>query len=331
LPAGKCVVSTTLVLRGVGGMTLQGQGAVATELVWRSKEASPMFLLDHTFRAKLSDFSITPADPFLLKTAIRIENGAGCSADPNPETCVNWASSQAVIEDVAIRGRTRLETGVHVRLFDVNADEKNDHHRFNRVLVNGYTRSGFVLEGRNAKALSFTECLCLGAIDEKPFGRSCIDTEVIPRHGASFSWRGGAAVGHTDVDFSIGDRNDALLISAVYSEKSSRFLRVRDSSHVSGMPFPVTVESVRFANNFAAVDGEVVQFFSTGPLTITGGRWGSEGAPKRVPRFRFDPPGVKGKTAAAFVFTGNYVTGPSAAIFPAKPPTVFAANVLPGL
>jgi hypothetical protein len=82
LPAGKCVISTTLVLRGVGGMTLQGQGAVATELVWRGNATSAMFLLDHTFRAKLSDFSITPGDSFFLKTAIRIENGEGCSADP---------------------------------------------------------------------------------------------------------------------------------------------------------------------------------------------------------------------------------------------------------
>jgi hypothetical protein len=97
------------------------------------------------------------------------------------------------------------------------------------------------------------------------------------------------------VDFNIGDRNDALLISAVYSEKSHRFLRVRDSSHATGMPFPVILQSVRFANNFAAADGEVVQFFSTGPLTISGGRWGSEGAPKRVPRFRFDPPGVRAR------------------------------------
>ncbi len=323
LPPGICVVSRTLVVRGVVGMSLRGQGPVVTELEWRGDGGSPLLRLDRTLLATLEGFSVTVGKHRQLEVAVRIEQGPGCVAQDGP-TCTDWPSSSATLRDVIVRGRGRLRNGVHVHLVEPTQDVRNDMHGFQRVQVAGFTGAAFVLEGRNAKSLTFIACQCKG----NDVGRSCIDTTPVPRHGASFWWYGGVAVGHTIADFDIGDRNDTLLLSGVYSEKSARFLRVRDPSSERRHAFPVVVEAVRFATgDRTAADGEVVQFVGRGPLTIIGSRWGVEGDLGRDVHFRVDL-GSEAGDENSFVFTGNYVTSSGAELFPGQAPATAAGNVL---
>jgi hypothetical protein len=227
--------------------------------------------------------------------------------------------------------------GIHVAL-GKNADVKNDLHRFDSVSASGYTQTGFRLDGLNAKGLTFTGCICQGLplfatnvdIPVDKFGcvgRRCLDTSAVAGHGPSFYWDGGTALGHRDADFVLGDRTDPVLISGVFSEKSNRFLRARDAeAPTAGEPFPVTVEGIRFAtgNLGFASDGEAIQFFSSGPLTVSGGRWGSERGARVAVRFRLE----KGPDPAAYVFLGNYIVSTNRDLFPAHAPTDDIGNVV---
>jgi hypothetical protein len=328
LPAGTCVISKTLDLRGVAGMALLGQGAPTTNLRWRGDGTSPALLLDHTRHVRLEDFAITPARPLLA--GVQIENGAGCNVSSRPPYCHQWASSQAVLRNLILHGEGRMTFGVHVALPDVTKDAKNDLHRFDAVAVSAYRDTAFRLDGRNAKGLTFTGCICQGLrLDgtHQRVGQRCVDSSGIRGHGSSFHWHGGTALGDRDVDFSLGDRTDPVLISGVYSEDSSRFLLARDTSSPGARkPFPVTVDGVRFGTGHGALakDGEVIRFYSSGPLTVRGSRWGSErGARARV-RFRY----LRGARPAAFVFMGNYTISTTSKLFPANKPTVNLGNVL---
>ena len=330
LPAGNCVVSRTLVLRGVAGMILVGQGVPTTNLTWRGDAASPALLLDRTQRVRLEDFAITAAAP--LKSAIRIENGSGCDVAQPPSHCRQWPSSQALLHNLALRGEGQMELGVHVALWNIAQDQKNDLHRFDAVAVSAYTETAFRLDGLNAKGLTFTGCICQGlrldgSDDPGARGKRCVDTANVPGHGPSFYWHGGTALGHREVDFELGDRSDPVLISGVYSEKSTRFLRARDTAAPDARePFPVTVDTIRFGtgHNLLARDGEVIQFFSTGPLTVRGSRWGSEQGAREAVRFRYR----RGADPAAFIFMGNFTVSVDSHLFPADAPSDSLGNVL---
>lgn len=335
LPSGTCVIGSTITFRDLAGATLRGQGAMATKLEWRGNATSPMVVLQNTRRPKLEDFAIVAGAP--LRAAIRIQNGPGCTA--GQQTC----SSAATIRDVVIFGEDLLDDGIHVALNDVNGDNvisdaddvQNDRHRFENVAVRAYKRAAFALEGASAVALTFQDCLCAGMSSTRPdgddtapnLGESCVTTRRIANRAASFFWYEGASMAHTVADFDLARPAGAILISGLFSEKSNRFLETEDRDDPATAEFPLTLEGIRFGTGQGrlAADHEVIRFHFSGPLIITGGRWG---APSMTPEMKFvyDPPP---SAPSAFVFTGNHVVGTdNEDKFPLGEPTKLSSNYM---
>jgi hypothetical protein len=145
------------------------------------------------------------------------------------------------------------------------------------------------LEGRNAKNIGFDRCHCTAYVKdvERPhevekirkqdrIGKYAIDTARQAdtgfewNHGGAFFWNNGAVIAHAEADFRIGDRNDTIKINGVYSEKSNRMLQVPRYGTGAGGSCPVVLENYRFAGQYAADDGEVIQCEAAGPLSMIG-------------------------------------------------------------
>jgi hypothetical protein len=328
LPKGVVDIDDTLKIVSVLGFTFGGQAPLATQLRWVGPNDRPMFLLDRCQDILLEDFSISVGDEKELLAAAWIQNSPvpdGSAAAPGPPTSHVWWRNVHVI------GHRQLERGFHVRLVDVEHDEKNDHHTFEGVTVTGYRHAAFALEGRNAKNLGFDRCHCIGPVKGKTErGKYAIDTArqletgTGWNHGGSFFWSRGSVIGHAEADFRIGDRNDTIKIDGVYSEKSARMLQMPDYGQPpdpvpgAGAACPVLLENYRFASEFAADDGEVIQCGAAGPLSIIACKIGSK-IDRQQLRIRYTPRPAPG----AFVFIGNAITNDGKGdVFPAMPPTM---------
>jgi hypothetical protein len=321
LPKGVVDVSETLKIVNVRGFRFGGEAPLATQLRWLGPADQPMFLLDRCLDVLLEDFSIIVGGGKELLAAAWIQNSPvpeGSEAASGPPTSHAWWRNVRVI------GQGRLTRGFHVRLVGIEKDEKNDHHTFEGLTVTGYKHAAFVLEGRNAKNLGLDRCHCIGHVagdkvtKENRIGKYAIDTSTYPNHGGAFFWSKGSVIAHAEADFRIGDRNDTIKIDGVYSEKGARMLQMPDYGTGAGAPCPVLLENYRFAAEFAADDGEVVQCEAAGPLSMVACKIGStiEGQQLRI---RYAPRPAPG----AFVFIGNAIANDGDGhVFTASPPTM---------
>jgi hypothetical protein len=153
-------------------------------------------------------------------------------------------SSLCTLDRIVFRGRGQLGTGVRVHRFPNNND-KNDHHTFRRVQCTGFTYAGFVLEGRNAKAIILDDCL----IQSRHGGLYGIDTV---RDGAPH------AVGGVPRD-GIYNRG-TFSIDGGYSEDCARLLTVPryEEPPGAGGPCAITIRGFRFAIQHMVSDGVIV-------------------------------------------------------------------------
>jgi hypothetical protein len=325
LPKGVVDVSDTLKIVNVRGFRFGGEAPLATQLRWVGPADQPMFLLDRCLDVLLEDFSIIVGGGKELLAAAWIQNSPvpeGSEAAPGPPTSHVWWRNVRVI------GQGRLTRGFHVRLVEIERDEKNDHHTFEGLSVTGYKHAAFVLEGRNAKNLGLDRCHCIAHVagdevtKENRIGKYAIDTSTHPNHGGAFFWNNGAVIAHAEADFRIGDRNDTIKIDGVYSEKSNRMLEMPDYGTGAGGSCPVVLENYRFAGQFAADDGEVIRCEAAGPLSMIGCDMGP--GPTADPRgqgqlrTRYAPRPAPG----AFVFVGNAIANDGDGhVFTASPPT----------
>jgi hypothetical protein len=317
LPKAVVDVYDTLRIASVRGFTFSGQAPLATELRWLGPDDRPMFDIDRCQDVLLENFSIVVGPRTKLLAAGWIQNGVGGTgpkADPGLE------SSHVAWRNIRIRGQGNLVDGIHVKLFDVEKDFKNDHHSFDSVTLTGYMKAAFVLEGRNAKNLGFDRCHCMGFFDEQQLGDYAIDTARTFNQGGAFFWSKGSVVGHCEADFRIGDRNDTIKIDGVYSEKSARMLVMPKYESGSGAACPLLLENYRFAANtpgLLPIDREIIQCEAAGPLSVIACKMGST-IPGGQLRIRYDPHPAPG----AFNFLGNAIMddgdGP---VFTASPPT----------
>jgi hypothetical protein len=326
LPRGVIDVSDTLKIRNVLGFKFGGQGPRVTQLRWTGPDDRPMFRLDRCQDVLLEDFSIIVGRDQELLAAAWIQN------TPVPEDAETKppATSHVWWRNVHVIGQGRLTRGFHVRLVDVDRDEKNDNHTFEGLTVIGYKHAAFALEGRNAKNLALNRCHCTAYVagdevtKENRVGRYAVDTaretEAGPEwnHGGAFFWSDGAVIAHAEADFRIGDRNDTIKIDGVYSEKSSRMLQMPDYDTGSGAACPVVLENYRFAGEFAPTDGEVIQCYAVGPLSMIGCKMGSN-IPGQQLHIRYEPKPAPG----AFNFIGNAIANDGdLPTFSASPPTM---------
>lgn len=321
LPKGVFVVDKTLEIVRVRGFKFGGEAPFATQLRWAGPRDEPMFLLDRCQDVLLEDFSVTVGDGAELVAAAWIQNTPapnerdenGAPPDENEsEDAPGPATSHVWWRNVRVVGRGRLTRGFHVRLVNVDKDEKNDHHTFEGVTVAGYKHAAFALEGRNAKNLSLDRCHCIGHIDDEGtrISRFAVDTARETEngtefnHGGAFVWSKGSVIAQAEADFRIGDRNDTIKIDGVYSEKGARMLQMPDYGTGAGAACPVLLENYHFAARpqYEAPDGEVVQCEAAGPLSMIACKLGGNIDGQQF-RIRYAPRPAPG----AFVFVGNAI------------------------
>jgi hypothetical protein len=253
-----------------------------------------MFRFNRTQGCFLERVSIRPGSGTPLLEGVRIEQGA--LDDSHPKHAQGLDSSLLTVRAVIFRGRAGLGTAIRVYLNDVDADEKNDHHRFERLQISGCTYAGLVLEGRNAKALHLDQVVMTGTVGgvevcsygvltvanmspismradgtPGPIGDPAVNGgKPVFNKGASFTAIGGQMAGNREANVFIGARNDELVLQGIYSENSARWLVVPDYDAKGSVgAFPVKMVGCRYAvNKNTPADGIIVVFCADGPLEI---------------------------------------------------------------
>jgi hypothetical protein len=150
-----------------------------------------------------------------------------------------------------------------------------------------------------------------------PLGDPAVNSGLpVYNHGAAFSWIGGCCIGTLIANVYIGDRNDTLLLKAIYCEKGSRWLVVPDYGQGAAGAFPIELDSLRYTvNDNTPADREIVQVYSAS-LTMTNCDFGERRRGEQI-RIRFEPANSPG----AFVLQGNTITNAGDGIvFVANPP-----------
>jgi hypothetical protein len=218
-------------------------------------------------------------------------------------------SSLCTLDRIVFRGRGQLGTGVRVHRFPNNND-KNDHHTFRRVQCTGFTYAGFVLEGRNAKAIILDDCLIqsrhggLYGIDTvrdgAPHAVGGVPRDGIYNRGAQVLAYGIRIVGVTNA-VRIGDRNGTFSIDGGYSEDCARLLTVPryEEPPGAGGPCAITIRGFRFAIQHMVSDGVIVDC-QGGSLAILDCTLGSFDPGKQVK--------IHVSTRGSFRFEGNFLT-----------------------
>lgn len=284
IPPGRYYVSSTIRLDQLYGVTLEGAGEQATELVWSGGRTSPMFIINRCQKARLRGFSITvPASSPLLE-AVRIQNGEEYTGDGY------WPgldSSQCVLEDILVRGQGNCGTGVRVFLYDHNSDTKNDHHKFYRLGITGCRHAAYVVEGTNTKAVGIYDSTIIGTVGGVQILSYCVLTVAnmcpltmntdgtlgalgdpavnsgspVYNKGGAFRCSGGQYAGATVANWYIGARNSPCLIEDIYVEKSARLLVVPDYASGSVGAFPITLRAVTYnvLDGTTPADLEIIQ------------------------------------------------------------------------
>jgi hypothetical protein len=177
------------------------------------------------------------------------------------------------------------------------------------VQCTGFTYAGFVLEGRNAKAVILDDCLIQGnnvglfGIDTlrngAPFRVGGIPHRGTFNSGAQVFCFGVKIVGVTACAVRVGDRNGNFSLEGGYSEDCARLLTVPAYGTGSGGPCAISIKDFRFAIEHMATDGVIVNCRG-GSLSIIDCTLGSFLAGKQVK--------IHVSTKGSFRFEGNFVT-----------------------
>lgn len=306
LPAGTIEVSDTITLTNVYGLVIRGAaGPIGTELLWTGIGDRPMWIINRTQWVSLENFSIRASHTPLLE-GVRVQQGTDAGG---PSRWPGLDSSLCTLDRIVFRGSGQLGTCVRVHRFPNNND-KNDHHTFRRVQCTGFTYAGFVLEGRNAKAIVLDDCLIQGrngarygidtVRDGAPFAVTGVPRPGIYNSGAQVFAYGIRIVGVTDA-VRIGDRNGNFSIEGGYSEDCARLLTVPhyEAPPGAGGPCAITIRDFRFAIEHMVSDGIIVDC-QGGSLAILDCTLGSFYRGKQVK--------IHVNTKGSFRFEGNFLT-----------------------
>lgn len=300
VPGETYKISHTITISQVRGLQIRGEGSITTDFEWAGDRTRPMFTFNRTQGCYLENISITAPSAFPLLEGVRIQQGENDAADPQ------WpglTSSRVTVRDCIFRGQAYLGTACRVYLYDVNNDDKNDHHRFERLQIAGCTHAALVPEGRNPKAVHLDQIEMIGTVGDTEvcdYGVLTVanlcpltlnvdgtpgalgDPSVnggapVYNHGASFTAIGGQWSGNTVANILLGSHTDSILVQGIHSSASGRWLHVPAyPDTVSGMNLasPVTLDSCRYeAGANTPADGELVIFEADGPLIIRGCNW----------------------------------------------------------
>lgn len=169
------------------------------------------------------------------------------------------------LEDVRFFGEGKLRWPV--KFVYADQDANNEHGVFLRCSFYGFSEYAVDIEGKQSKEHRFYQCRSEG-------GRGAV------RAPSSFVWEGGTISGASHAAFLLhGGGGDRVVIRDVGIEASVRALLTSEATTAG---WKLTLDNVRFAADQLAEDGDWVQCYSTGPLTVRDCQIGGGGVP-RIP------------------------------------------------
>jgi hypothetical protein len=320
IPRGTYRIRETLRIADVVGLRVRGAGAGATTLRWDGDDVDPLLHIADAYSSTVQDLFIRSTSDAPLHTAILVDNGPGVLVPP----------SRTTLESLVIDGTNAGGLGIGVRFaLGAGGDNNNDFHLLEKVSVNNYGEAGFSLEGSQAKALLFLDCVASG----NGLGRDGVATHRGEgARGGSFTWIGGGGGGNLHADFHLGDASAPISILGASFESSAMLL---DTEGPTNAPWPVTLRGTRWSVDASVTalesHGAFLRFRSPGPLRI-------EGCTLSV----FDPTAAGGVGSAridvaslgadvALTFVDNAVTvdvADAADLFRGSRPTLSGSNLL---
>lgn len=252
-PDKQYLLKQPLVITAADAPLLAGEGR--TTLVWDGPADVPMIKFINCPEVTLKRVDCLFSKPCHTAFQFHRQN-AGMGVRP---------ATLPTLEDVRFFGDGKLRWPVRFTYEDQDAN--NEHGVFQRCSFYGYSEYAVDIEGKQSKEHRFYQCRSEG-------GRGAV------RAPSAFMWEGGTVSGASHAAFLLhGGGGDRVVIKDVGVEASARVLL---SSERTTAGWKVTLDNVRFAADQLAPDGDWVQFYSTGPLTVKDCQVGG-GAQPRVP------------------------------------------------
>lgn len=243
-----------LVLTGVDAPWLwPGEGRLT--ILWAGPDDVPAVTLINCAEATLQRIDFRCVTP--CHTAFYFQRRNGGTA-ARPATLPHLA-------DVRIFGDKKLRWPV--RFGFTGDDANNEHAQIERSSFYGYTEYAVDIEGKQSKGHQFLHCRTEG-------GRGAV------RAPSSFLWQGGTVALSSHADFLLyGGGGDAVKLRDGRSESSRRLLMTSEPTTAG---WKILVDGFEFAADQLAEDGDFIQMYSTGPLTVRDCQIGG-GAVPRLP------------------------------------------------
>jgi hypothetical protein len=295
LPSNSFVtIASTLTLQNVFGISIVGPGQGAFAFNWASASATtPMFRLSNCQECSFEGFAVVSRqETGLLDTAFHVQ-----SVTPPPPPPYAPPSNHNVFRRITIEGTNPggLNRGFLIAPGTGGIDANNDFMTLEHVAVFNYAQQAVSIQGYNVHNTQMLYCDFVSV-------PGAAASQAVHADQGFFSLRGGRIAGSTDVDFYIATPNGAVHISDVNVENSARLLFVDGPT---GVPQPVTIQSVRWAANLLAADNLMIVQKGPGPLNLRGNVFGDANV-TRTPQVQVTAIGTYG-----FVSQGNLWGGQS--------------------
>jgi hypothetical protein len=263
MPAGRCVIGSTISLVGVNSLTLLGKGKQqVTQLQWVGNNSTPFVYLGDVRDSVFGDFRMTAnGSTFPLLEFWQLEN---------------TTSAPSVTPTHNIFGRLDMNgqnaNGVQdCFIFTIGSggDNNNDLHSFEHVQCSNYMGAAWHNLTKNATGLTMWKSSCSA---QNNVGTNCVhSTAGSGGQVASYEFVAGSTSLNA-VDFQIDAvtadaGSQPIIIDGVESETSGRFLAVA----ASNFTIPITIRGVRYhASGGLNADKDAILAAYPGPLLIEG-------------------------------------------------------------
>jgi len=315
-PARRGIAGTVRVGRGQVNLTAQllwesqegprfeGAGIWQTDFHWDSAGGAPndvpALLIDQCTNGIWRDFTFTVDAPLVGTVSclevIRFQDDETDPADPGLIYKNNNRSSQNTLGDIRVSALGRAPDAFVIYLATFGGG-KNDHHFWQRLTADGYTRAGCRLEGQASTSHWFEKLVLRGEVNggsglfgivfgilpgdaregtEDPVGDTWTS---IARKGGTTRMVGGEVMQHGVCDYWLDSANGCIAMFGVTHEGSARLAKIRAPGSAVSVAEVSWSRCKWTSNTDLAADGEILVDEGTGHTTIEGGQYGLVSAP----------------------------------------------------
>ena len=252
LPAGTYTVTDTINITDCQGVEIWGVSVKGTKIIWAGPSDRPLFNFDQTLDCALGDLQIVVQSGNTLLEAVRVQDSG---------TYGSQASSRLSVINVRVEGAAGATVGTGCRIYQAQENGgKNDHHYFERFVVQYYTLAGLVIEGQAAVNQVLVGCQ-FQARDIGLFGiltgirsgvgdpREGVWTSIAGK-GGTFKMFGGVVMEQQTAGFQCDGRNGTCIAVGVTMEQAAKLLVVVSAGGAYSCQV-VIFDAIKFTNQGA--------------------------------------------------------------------------------